>query len=280
MTDRAVNHLLTKLGETGFSPLDLVVGQGLAERVVELALTGVPSGAPPALTGGLSRLAALLEEVDTAALKVVVFGGGTGLSNLVGGDSRHPAWPEEPFRGLKELFPQTSAVVCVTDDGGSSGELLKDLDLVALGDLRHVLLSSVRLSRLQAQYQLSEQGCHQVAAELFRLFNYRFATPPGDVDSLLRQADVDLARLPLGMRDGLALLLNALFDCRELRPLLLRPHCLGNLLLVAAMHAFAGAGDGGAGLVGRPARGAGQAGRVTGCRGRGGAALLHHPFPA
>ncbi|NTV12699.1 MAG: YvcK family protein [Desulfobulbaceae bacterium] len=242
MASQEVNALLTELAAAAFSPLDLVPGQGLVEKVVELALAGVPPGAAT-LTGALSRLAGHLEEVATNELKVVVFGGGTGLSNLVGGDSRYPAWPDEPFRGLKELFPHTSAVVCVTDDGGSTGELLKDLDLIALGDLRHVLLSSIRRGRLQQDYQLSEPGCQQVVAELFRLFNYRFVSPPANVDSLLRAADVELAHLPLPMRDGLAVLLADLFTRRELQPLLLRPHCLGNLLLVAAIRAWAGAGE-------------------------------------
>lgn len=243
MTNQAVHRLLTELTESGFSPLDLVAGRDLIEKVVELALVGSPSG-PSALAGGLARLASCLEEVDTTQLKVVVFGGGTGLSNLVGGDSRHPAWPEEPFRGLKELFPQTSAVVCITDDGGSTGELLKDLDLVALGDLRHVLLSSIRLRRLQTQYRLSEKRCRLVATELHHLFNYRFTTPPADVDSLLREAGVNLALLPTRMRKRLGALLAGLFAGPELWPLMLRPHCLGNLLLVSAASAFADAGGG------------------------------------
>lgn len=244
MANQVVQELLTELEESGFSPLDLVAGRDLVEKVVELALAGPPPG-PPNLTGGLARLAACLEEVDTAQLKVVVFGGGTGLSNLVGGDSRHPAWPEEPFLGLKELFPQTSAVVCITDDGGSTGELLKDFDLVALGDLRHVLLSSIRLRRLQEQYRLSEKRCRQVATQLHHLFNYRFATPPADLDSLLREADVNLATLPARMRKRLRALLTGLFEGPELWPLLLRPHCLGNLLLVSAVQAhFDGAGGG------------------------------------
>lgn len=242
MANQAMNELLRELAESGFSPLDLVPGQGLVEKVVELALAGVPPGAA-ALSGGLVRLAALLAETATADLRVVVFGGGTGLSNLVGGDSRHPAWPEDPFRGLKELFPRTSAVVCITDDGGSSGELLKDLDLVAVGDLRHVLLSSLRLRTLQKKYKLSEKRCQQVAAELHRLFNHRFAEAPADVASLLRAAGVELARLPPRMGEGLGVLLASLFARRELRALLLRPHCLGNLLLVATCAQAAEGGD-------------------------------------
>ncbi|NIR94851.1 MAG: YvcK family protein, partial [Gammaproteobacteria bacterium] len=68
-----------------------------------------------------------LSQFDVQNTRVVVLGGGTGLSNIIGGDSRKETWPEEPFNGLKEIFPHTKAIVCVTDDGGSTGELLKDL---------------------------------------------------------------------------------------------------------------------------------------------------------
>ena len=59
--------------------------------------------------------------------KVVVIGGGTGLSTLL--------------RGLK-LFPiDITAIVTVADDGASSGRLRKEFDTPAVGDLRNVLVS-------------------------------------------------------------------------------------------------------------------------------------------
>lgn len=59
--------------------------------------------------------------------KVVVLGGGTGLSVLL--------------RGLK-LFPiDITAIVTVADDGSSSGILRKEFDMPAIGDLRNVLVS-------------------------------------------------------------------------------------------------------------------------------------------
>ncbi len=51
----------------------------------------------------------------------VALGGGTGLSNLLS--------------GLKEYSSNITAVVAVTDDGGSSGRLRRDLDMIAPGDL-------------------------------------------------------------------------------------------------------------------------------------------------
>ncbi len=242
MKTGAVEKLLAELATAGFAPLDLLPGEGLVEKVVDLALSGVPAG-PPALTGGLGRLATLLEEVDTSALKVVVFGGGTGLSNLIGGDSRHPAWAEDPFRGLKEIFPKTSAVVCVTDDGGSTGELLKDLDIIALGDLRHVLLSSIRLRRLQKRYRLSEKRCYRVAEVLHRLFNRRYDAPLPSQEEMLGEWAADLKILPVRMREFLLGLLCNLYTHPDARPLLQRPHCLGNLLLAVQIISLSAAGD-------------------------------------
>ncbi|MDT8335920.1 MAG: YvcK family protein [Desulfurivibrionaceae bacterium] len=213
-----------------FAGLAGLSGAELAEKVVGLALSG-PAAIPP----GLAGLARQLENLATGGLNVVVFGGGTGLSNLVGGDSRHPLWPAAPFQGLKEVFPKTRAVVCITDDGGSTGELLKDLDLIAIGDLRHVLLSSVSRGGLQECYGLAEQGCRQTAAVLHRLFNYRFNTPPVDPGTLLAGAEIDPAALPGPLAAAVNDLLAALFEDRRLRKLLQRPHCLGNLLVVAAI---------------------------------------------
>ncbi len=92
------------------------------------------------------------------ALKVVAIGGGTGLSTLL--------------RGLKSFVPVRSdstpdstyisnltAVVTVTDDGGSSGRLRKDLGVLPPGDIRNCMIA------LSEDEQL-----------LARLFQYRFAS--------------------------------------------------------------------------------------------------------
>jgi uncharacterized cofD-like protein len=56
-----------------------------------------------------------------AGPKIVAIGGGTGLSNLLS--------------GLKRYSSNITAIVAVTDDGGSSGRLRKSLDMPAPGDL-------------------------------------------------------------------------------------------------------------------------------------------------
>jgi uncharacterized cofD-like protein len=58
---------------------------------------------------------------------VVAIGGGTGLSTLL--------------RGLKEETSNITAIVTVMDDGGSSGRLRNDLDVLPPGDIRNCILA-------------------------------------------------------------------------------------------------------------------------------------------
>jgi uncharacterized cofD-like protein len=59
--------------------------------------------------------------------RIVAIGGGTGLSVLL--------------HGLKEYTGNISAVVTVTDDGGSSGRLRKEFDVLPPGDIRNCLVA-------------------------------------------------------------------------------------------------------------------------------------------
>jgi len=56
------------------------------------------------------------------AIKIAVIGGGTGLSTLL--------------RGLKIYSNQITAIVAVTDDGASSGEIRSEYDILPPGDIR------------------------------------------------------------------------------------------------------------------------------------------------
>ena len=58
---------------------------------------------------------------------VVAIGGGTGLSTLL--------------RGIKEETSNITAIVTVMDDGGSSGRLRSDLDVLPPGDIRNCILA-------------------------------------------------------------------------------------------------------------------------------------------
>ncbi len=173
---------LQKVKGARFSPLDLLPRRTLVEKLIELVLSGSPVGSG-AMKNYLDEMSRVVQAVDTSDLNVVVFGGGSGLSNVVGGDANKAEWRDKPFSGLKTLFPKTKSVVCVTDDGGSTGELLKDLPLIALGDIRHVMVSSIQKTRLVQKYNV--RNSLRVAGCLQRLFNYRFTVPPSSVDALL-----------------------------------------------------------------------------------------------
>ena len=82
-------------------------------------------------------------------LRIVAIGGGTGLSALLHGLKRYV----HPQREL-----DITAVVTVTDDGGSSGRLRREFDVLPPGDIRNCMVA------------LSEDE-----ALLSKLFQYRFA---------------------------------------------------------------------------------------------------------
>lgn len=57
--------------------------------------------------------------------KIVAFGGGTGLSTLL--------------RGLKNITENITAIVTVSDNGGSSGKLRHEFGMIPVGDIRNCL---------------------------------------------------------------------------------------------------------------------------------------------
>lgn len=98
-------------------------------------------------------------------LKVVAMGGGTGLSTVLKGlkhyvQPQHEiAPPLEESESTEPVISELTAVVTVTDDGGSSGRLRKELNMLPPGDIRNCL---VALSTDEAL--------------LSRLFQYRFGS--------------------------------------------------------------------------------------------------------
>ena len=77
------------------------------EHLVELVLNGSDGAYDPALR----EQAQVVKGYDASETRVVVLGGGTGLSTVVGGNSAHPDWRACPFVGLKEEFRVLDVVV-------------------------------------------------------------------------------------------------------------------------------------------------------------------------
>ena len=59
--------------------------------------------------------------------KIVVIGGGTGISNIL--------------RGIKKFTNNVIAIVTVADDGGGSGVLRSELGILPPGDIRNCLIA-------------------------------------------------------------------------------------------------------------------------------------------
>ena len=96
-------------------------------------------------------------------MRVVAMGGGTGLSALLHGLKQYVAsGVEGPLPGGLAGIADLSAIVTVSDDGGSSGRLRKELNVPAPGDVRNCIVA------------LSEDE-----ALLSRLFQYRFPAGEG-----------------------------------------------------------------------------------------------------
>src|SRR6478672_8856822 len=83
-----------------------------------------------------------------STLRILSIGGGTGLSALLHGLKRYPV--------------DITAVVTVSDDGGSSGRLRREFDILPPGDIRNCMVA------------LSEDE-----ALLSKLFQYRFHSGKG-----------------------------------------------------------------------------------------------------
>lgn len=91
-------------------------------------------------------------------LRILAIGGGTGLSTLLKGLKYYA----RPVLGGGRPWVDITAIVTVTDDGGSSGRLRREFDVLPPGDIRNCMVA------------LSEDE-----ALLSKLFQYRFSTGRG-----------------------------------------------------------------------------------------------------
>src|SRR5207302_1050877 len=76
-------------------------------------------------------------------LRVVAIGGGTGLSILLKGLKRYAPAPGTVTAApaIEPVIDKLSAVVTVSDDGGSSGRLRKEFNMLPPGDVRNCIVA-------------------------------------------------------------------------------------------------------------------------------------------
>ena len=112
---------------------------------------------------------------------VTVIGGGHGLSVLL--------------RGIKADTSNVTAVVTVADDGGSSGRLREDMNILPPGDLRNCLVALADTEPLMEKlFQYRFQGKGALAGHSFgNLFLAAMNEVTGDMEQALKESSKVLA---------------------------------------------------------------------------------------
>jgi uncharacterized cofD-like protein len=113
--------------------------------------------------------------------KIVVIGGGTGLSTLL--------------RGLKDYSANITAVVTVADDGGSSGRLRREIGVLPPGDIRNCLAALADEEKLMTelfQYRF-QAGDGLVGHSFGNLFLTAMSEITGDLEQAIAASSKVLA---------------------------------------------------------------------------------------
>jgi uncharacterized cofD-like protein len=113
--------------------------------------------------------------------KIVVVGGGTGLSTLL--------------RGLKEYSSNITAIVTVADDGGSSGRLRREIGVLPPGDIRNCIAALADEEELLTelfQYRF-EAGTGLVGHSFGNLFLTVMSEITGDLEQAVMASSKVLA---------------------------------------------------------------------------------------
>jgi uncharacterized cofD-like protein len=115
--------------------------------------------------------------------RIVAIGGGSGLSNLL--------------RGLKEYSANITAIVTVADDGGSSGRLRQNFNVIPPGDIRNCIAALAEAEPLVTelfQYRFDERAGDGLAGHAFgNLFIAAMAEVTGSVELAIEETSRVLA---------------------------------------------------------------------------------------
>ncbi|MHB9133548.1 MAG: gluconeogenesis factor YvcK family protein [Armatimonadota bacterium] len=129
----------------------LLTGLALVAYSTRQLIRAFTTIANPNATGKQLMQALIDRQAATSRLHIVGLGGGTGLSTLL--------------RGLKVYPVDLTAIVTVSDDGGSSGRLRYNLDMPPPGDIRNCLVALAEAEPLME-----------------KLFLHRFSADSKDLD--------------------------------------------------------------------------------------------------
>ncbi|MDD5091773.1 MAG: YvcK family protein [Candidatus Wallbacteria bacterium] len=118
--------------------------------------------------------------------RLVVIGGGTGLATLLRGIKKYARLYDEQ---------NVSAVVSVMDDGGSSGRLRNELNILPPGDIRNCLVSLAREETMMAElFKYRFQGEGELGGHSFgNLFIAALTAITGDFERAVEESTKILA---------------------------------------------------------------------------------------
>ena len=128
---------------------------------------------------------------SSVGLNFVVIGGGNGLSTLLSGLKRFVAASETESVWLENL----SAIVAVSDDGGSSGRLRDELQMLPPGDIRNCMVALSEDSHLLSKlFQHRFRGSGELGGHSFgNLFLAALSEITGDFAEAVRLSSEILA---------------------------------------------------------------------------------------
>jgi len=160
----------------------IALGLGLVAWGTRRLIRSFTHAANPATTGR-EVVKSLLSERNTAPkVRIVGIGGGTGLATLL--------------RGLKAYPVELTAIVTVSDDGGSSGRLRADLDMPPPGDIRNCLVALAEAEPLMEQlflHRFAHSSKDLNGHSLGNLIIAGLSEMTGDFEEAIRKASQVLA---------------------------------------------------------------------------------------
>lgn len=151
-----------------------VIVHGLRETIRSIVGVFLPRGDP--------RLVELIVQQRQLQRgpKIVVLGGGTGLSTLL--------------RGLKKMSTNLTAVVTVFDDGGSSGRLRREQGILPPGDIRNCLVALAEAEPLLTRlFEHRFRGGALDGHSFGNLFIASMVQVAGDLEAALKECSRVLA---------------------------------------------------------------------------------------
>ncbi|MBV8154028.1 MAG: YvcK family protein [Candidatus Eremiobacteraeota bacterium] len=201
-----INEVLDSIVADYFPPAYLTAILAIAGIVFTIVGTRMWSRAVTRITLG-RRTGGVRDALTGLRLqqgyKIVAIGGGTGLSTLL--------------RGLKRRTSNLTAIVTVSDDGGSSGRLQKELGVLPPGDVRNCLVALADDEALVTdlfRYRFTE-GEGLTGHSFGNLFLAAMSGVTGNFDTAIKEssrvlnivgrvlpATLSVARLCAQLRDG------------------------------------------------------------------------------